>query len=275
MNNYITLYGEPLEYPHQVSVDKRGVAYYGFNMATERVSGIKDITQVIVEEGTQAFESLTAIDQVKDLLDCKLLVTGRIRTRNIKRKDTDGSRTKEKEHDKKNQAAEKEHSKLYISVRAQEITDQEYEGDTNGVVLTGFVCKKGDMRTTPRGIRITDMILACWREDDESNVTRMGQTLGIDRDLARKIKRMSRKELDGYLTRVTDKSYNNGYEQGLVEGIALAGQAMDEILKEEVIKGTFPAEKVDEIKKAVGTYIAKVPERAAEKDKDEGKEENV
>lgn len=171
MNNYITLYGEPLEYPHQVSVDKRGVAYYGFNMATERVSGIKDITQVIVEEGTPAFESLTAIDQVKDLLDCKLLVTGRIRTRNIKRKDTDGSRTKEKEHDKKNQAAEKEHSKLYISVRAQEITDQEYEGDTNGVVLTGFVCKKGDMRTTPRGIRITEMILACWREDDESNVS--------------------------------------------------------------------------------------------------------
>lgn len=170
MNNYITLYGEPLEYPHQVSVDKRGVAYYGFDMATERVSGIKDITQVIVEEGTPAFESLTAIDQVKDLLDCKLLVTGRIRTRNIKRNNTD-SRTKEKEHDKKNQAAEKEHSKLYISVRAQEITDQEYEGDTNGVVLTGFVCKKGDMRTTPRGIRITDMILACWREDDESNVS--------------------------------------------------------------------------------------------------------
>lgn len=170
MNNYITLYGEPLEYPHQVSVDKRGVAYYGFNMATERVSGIKDITQVIVEEGTPAFKSLTAIDQVKDLLGCKLLVTGRIRTRNIKRNNTD-SRTEEKGQDKKNQAAEKEHSKLYISVRAQEITDQEYEGDTNGVVLTGFVCKKGDMRTTPRGIRITDMILACWREDDESNVS--------------------------------------------------------------------------------------------------------
>lgn len=67
MNNYITLYGEPLEYPHQVSVDKRGVAYYGFDMATERESGIKDITQVIVEEGTPAFKSLTAIDQVKDL----------------------------------------------------------------------------------------------------------------------------------------------------------------------------------------------------------------
>ena len=103
----------------------------------------------------------------------------------------------------------------------------------------------------------------------------MGQTFGIDRDLARKIKRMSRKELDGYLTRVTDKSYNNGYEQGLVEGIALAGQAMEAVLKEEVIKGTFQAEKADEIKKAVGTYIAKVPERAADKDQVEGKEENV
>lgn len=163
MNNYITLYGEPLEYPHQVSVDKRGVAYYGFDMVTERVSGIKDITQVIVEEGTTAFESLRKIDLVKDLLDCKLLVTGRIRTRNIKRKDTDSN--------SKNQGTEKEHSKLYISVRAQEITDQEYEGDTNGVILTGFVCKKGDMRITPRGIRITDMILACWREGDESNVS--------------------------------------------------------------------------------------------------------
>lgn len=57
MNNYITLYGEPLEYPHQVSVDKQGTAYYGFSIATERVSGIKDITQVIVEEGTQLLKA--------------------------------------------------------------------------------------------------------------------------------------------------------------------------------------------------------------------------
>ena len=103
----------------------------------------------------------------------------------------------------------------------------------------------------------------------------MGQTLGIDRDLARKIKRMSRKELDGYLTRVTDKSYNNGYEQGLAEGIALTGQGLAAVLKEETDRKNITEEKAGEIKKAVGTYIAKVPERAAEKDKDEGKEENV
>lgn len=206
MNNYITLYGEPLEYPHQVSVDKRGVAYYGFDMATERVSGIKDITQVIVEEGTPAFESLTAIDKVKDLLDCKLLVTGRIRTRNIKRKDTDGSRTKEKEH-----------SKLYISVRAQEITDQEYEGDTNGVVLTGFVCKKGDMRTTPRGIRITDMILACWREDDESNVSDYIPTITWNGTAARAADNLNVGDCIEVRGRLQSREYTKELEHGETE----------------------------------------------------------
>ncbi len=152
MNNYITLYGTPLQYPHQVSVDKHGTAYYGFKIATERPrSGIKDITKVIVEEGTEAFKSLVALDYEKDLLDdVKLLVTGRICTRNLKPKEkTDG----------------KKHAKLNITVRADTITDQQYEGDTNGVVLTGYVCKIGEMRSTPRGMRITDMIIACDRED--------------------------------------------------------------------------------------------------------------
>lgn len=144
MNNYITLYGEILDYPRQVSVDKRGKAYYGFNIATERISGIKDIIPVIVEEDTQAFKRLVAIDQEKDVLGIKLLVTGRIQTRNLKGEDR---------------------SRLDISVRAYEIKDQEYTGDTNGVIMTGYVCKIGDLRNTPRGIRITDLILACWRED--------------------------------------------------------------------------------------------------------------
>lgn len=97
----------------------------------------------------------------------------------------------------------------------------------------------------------------------------MGKTLGIDRELARKIKRMDRKELDGYLTRVTNKSYDNGYEQGLKEGVALTGQAVDAVLKEEVIKGEITTDKLEEIKKAVAEYIAKVP------GKNEGKEKDV
>ena len=36
MNNFILLYGEALDYPQQVSVDKKGKAYYKFNAAVER-----------------------------------------------------------------------------------------------------------------------------------------------------------------------------------------------------------------------------------------------
>lgn len=104
----------------------------------------------------------------------------------------------------------------------------------------------------------------------------MGKTLGIDRDTARRIKRMSTKELDGYLTRVTDKSYNNGYEEGLVNGIALAGQALDAVLKQRVESGAFTQEAADEITKEVGKYIAEAPGKAKEQIKAEAaaQEEN-
>ena len=97
----------------------------------------------------------------------------------------------------------------------------------------------------------------------------MGKTLGIDRDTARRIKHMSTKELDGYLTRVTDKSYNNGYEEGLVNGIALAGQALDAILKQRVESGELSQESANEITKAVGVHIAEAPERARQQMKKE------
>lgn len=96
----------------------------------------------------------------------------------------------------------------------------------------------------------------------------MGKTLGIDRDTARRIKRMSAKELDGYLTRVTDKSYNNGYEEGLVNGIALTGQALDTVLKQRVESGVFPQEAADEITKEVGAYIAVAPGKARQQIKE-------
>lgn len=97
----------------------------------------------------------------------------------------------------------------------------------------------------------------------------MGKTLGIDRDTARRIKRMSTKELDGYLSRVTDRSYDNGYEEGLVNGVALAGQALDAVLKQHVIAGGMTEDRADEIKKAVGVHIAEAPERARQQIKQE------
>ena len=97
----------------------------------------------------------------------------------------------------------------------------------------------------------------------------MGKTLGIDRDTARRIKRMSTKELDGYLTRVTNKSYDNGYEEGLVNGVALAGQALDVVLKQHVAAGRMTQERADEITKAVGVHIAETPEKARQQMKKE------
>lgn len=97
----------------------------------------------------------------------------------------------------------------------------------------------------------------------------MGKTLGLDRDTARRIKRMNTKELDGYLARVTDRSYDNGYEEGLVNGIALAGQALDAVLKKYEADGALTTLAVEEITKAVGQYIAEAPGKAKEQMKQE------
>lgn len=97
----------------------------------------------------------------------------------------------------------------------------------------------------------------------------MGKTLGIDRDTARRIKRMSTKELDGYLTRVTDKSYNNGYEEGLTNGVALAGQALDVALKKHVENEIISQMEADTIRKDAGAYIVEAPEKARQQIKQE------
>ncbi|MFA9375772.1 MAG: hypothetical protein ACERKZ_03350 [Lachnotalea sp.] len=84
----------------------------------------------------------------------------------------------------------------------------------------------------------------------------MGKSLGLDRDTARQIKRMNTKELDRYLTRVTSRSYDNGYEEGLINGIALSGQALDKALEKFKDKGVLEQLGIDEIKRGVGEYIA-------------------
>lgn len=145
MNNYILLYGEPVDYPQQVSVDRQGKAYYKFHASVVRESGILDILPIIVREDTAAFDVLADIDEEKEIVGTKLIITGEVRTRNLKRK---GKRI------------------LDISVRAFEIKeDASYTGETNQVIITGHVCKEVPTRETPRGILIADLILAVNRED--------------------------------------------------------------------------------------------------------------
>lgn len=141
MNNFILLYGEALDYPQQVSVDKQGKAYYKFNAAVERESGIIDILPIVVEEDTPAYEALADIDESGEIVGAQLLITGEVRTRNIK-------------------------DKLDVSVRALTLKeDDDYKGVTNQVVINGHLCKEVPIRTTPRGILIADLVLAVNRED--------------------------------------------------------------------------------------------------------------
>lgn len=141
MNNFIVLYGEAVDYPQQVSVDKQGKAYYKFNAAVERESGIIDILPIVVEEDTPAYEALADIDENGEIVGAQLLITGEVRTRNIK-------------------------DKLDVSVRARMLKeDNDYKGITNQVVINGHLCKEVPIRTTPRGILIADLVLAVNRED--------------------------------------------------------------------------------------------------------------
>lgn len=141
MNNFILLYGEALDYPQQVSVDRKGKAYYKFNAAVERESGIIDILPIVVEEDTEAYEALADIDETGEIVGAQLLITGEVRTRNIK-------------------------EKLDVSVRALTLKeDDHYKGVTNQVVITGHLCKEVPIRMTPRGILIADLVLAVNRED--------------------------------------------------------------------------------------------------------------
>ena len=68
---------------------------------------------------------------------------------------------------------------------------------------------------------------------------------------------------------MTDRSYDNGYEEGLVNGVALAGQALDAVLKQHVAAGGMTQDRANEITKAVGVHIAEAPERARQQMKKE------
>lgn len=142
MSNFILLYGEVLEYPQQASIDKKGTEYYKFNLAVQRESGIIDVLPIIVEENTPAYNALADIDEKAEVVGAQLLITGEIRTRNIK-------------------------DKLDISIRAFTIQENDdYSGATNLVEIIGFVCKEVPIRETPRGLKIADLKLAVNREDE-------------------------------------------------------------------------------------------------------------
>lgn len=137
------LEGIIIDYPEQKSINRHGVAYYGFHIEVERISGKgTDKIQVIVEEGKQPCNTLADMDEAGEILGKRIRITGYINTRSFK---VEGK------------------NKLDVSFIARQLEEVEEPCDAkenNVFLLKGYLCKKVKLRTTPKGIKIAELILA-------------------------------------------------------------------------------------------------------------------
>lgn len=135
-NNSVTLCGTPTAEP-VFSHSSRGLDFYVFPLAVQRLSGTTDTLNVLLRR-----EQLTLLDGAG-----KLCVEGEVRSFNSRR--NDGAR-------------------LVITVLAQELTP--WDGaDENGVHLFGTLCKEPKLRMTPMGREICDLMLAVNRSYGRSD----------------------------------------------------------------------------------------------------------
>ena len=136
--NYAVLKGV-LASPPRFSHLSRGERFYTFPVGTRRLSGVTDTINVI------ARESLLTGVEVEEA--GKICVTGELRSFNNKRG---------------------EGARLVITVFAKELALEDGE-DINVVELDGTLCKEPNLRVTPMGRDICDLMLAvnrrCGRSD--------------------------------------------------------------------------------------------------------------
>jgi len=137
-NDIVRLCGEVAGRPELSHMGRDG-AYYRFPLAVERLSGAVDTLNIVVRE-----------DRISELIPeekPRLRVTGEVRTYN--------NRTGEG-------------PKLVITVLAKtlEFTDDEPQ---NYVYLSGTVCKTPNLRKTPMGREICDVLIAVNRHSGRSD----------------------------------------------------------------------------------------------------------
>jgi len=138
--NYVELCGVAAGRP-VFSHTSRSEQFFQFPMEIDRLSGTTDRINIIVRE------TLLSSLEPPDTPECKLLVTGELRSFN--NKSGEGSR-------------------LVITVFAREITFCGLE-DSNIVRLTGTLCKSPILRATPMGREICDLMLAVNRRYGRSD----------------------------------------------------------------------------------------------------------
>jgi primosomal replication protein N len=113
--------------------------YYTFPLEIERLSGVRDRINIIARESL--LSELTLGDEDR------LLIEGELRSFNNKRG---------------------EGSRLVITVYAKSIVFSDGE-DKNSVYLSGVICKQPNLRKTPMGRQICDLILAVNRRYGRSD----------------------------------------------------------------------------------------------------------
>ena len=137
-NNYTRLCGRMAAAP-AFSHSSRGLDFYLFPLTVERLSGNTDTLNILVRK-----EQLAALDPA---VDGKLCVTGEVRSFNSRR--GTGAR-------------------LVITVLARELVFCDEE-DGNTVLLKGTLCKPPNLRSTPLGREICDLMLAVNRHYGRSD----------------------------------------------------------------------------------------------------------
>jgi len=137
-SNFVRLCGSLAGRP-VYSHSSRSQQFYSFPLEVLRLSGNTDIINIIVRK-----EQLAAVEAAEA---GKLCVTGQLRTFNNRRGDG---------------------AKLVISVFAKELCLCDEE-DSNYVRLCGTLCKEPNLRTTPMGRDICDLMLAVNRRYGRSD----------------------------------------------------------------------------------------------------------
>ena len=130
--NNIILRGTMVELP-KFSHENHGRQFYRFSLEVERLSGAVDILPVVIEK--------QLLDSVDPTAGSMITVTGQIRSYNQR---TDGIRH------------------LLIFVYAVSIIAEDTQPE-NQVCLTGTLCREPNLRRTPLGREICDMMLAVKR----------------------------------------------------------------------------------------------------------------
>ena len=132
-NNYAELCGT-LAAPPVLSHENRQERFFTFPLETQRLSGTIDRVNVVVRERLLAEMPLEE--------SARLCVTGDVRSFNNRRGPG---------------------AKLVITVFARDIAPCDEPYDRNLILLSGTLCKPPNLRTTPMGRDICDLMLAVTR----------------------------------------------------------------------------------------------------------------